>query len=412
MALNYLKKGVVELSKYPEFVPERVRKPISDAELERRWKLVRGEMKKEGIDCLVLQNDHRYRSGMVRYLTDIGNLSNPVSVVFPVEDEMTVFSNGGGYSLSQTPAYGCRGVKDRIGVPLFPTYVAGLCDADARGTVEIIKKRGDKKVGVVRISTMLGGFYKYLTENLPGVELVEFTNQIDEIKAVKSPEEIAFIRHTAKVQDYVMEAVRSYLRPGIYEYELRGFIIHLLSDLGSEEQLIMLGSAPLGQKAGHTAHYYQNRRIEAGDNVMVMLEPNGPGGYWTELGRTFILGEPTPLLQEVWNDALKAQYYTAELCKPGATGAEVYEKYNQYLEKNGYAKETRIHAHGQGYDLMERPGIRGEDPMVIKPGMNLAIHPTLAKEGAYIFCCDNFLTTEAKPERVHTNPQELFVIDC
>ena len=398
-------------SKFPEFVPARVKKPISDSELERRWTLIRNAMKSENIDSLLIQNDNRYRNGMVRYLTDIGSLSNPVTVIFPADEEMTVFSNGGGYSLSQTPAYGCRGVKDRIGVPLFPTYVPGLCDADAIGAVEIIKKRGDKKVGLVRASSMLGMFYKYVTENLDGVELVDFTDQVDEIKAVKSEEEIEFIRHTAKTQDYVMEAVQAILRPGIYEYELRGEIIHLLSDLGSEEQLIMVGSAPLGEKAGHTAHFYQNRKIEAGDNIMVMLEPNGPGGYWTELGRTFVLGEPTQQLLDVWADAIKAEQYTADLCQVGATGAEVYEKYNQYLESHGYSKETRIHAHGQGYDLMERPGIRGEDPMVIRAGMNIAIHPTLAKGGAYAFACDNYLTTESGPVRLHSVKQEIFVID-
>jgi Xaa-Pro aminopeptidase len=323
---------------------------------------------------------------------------------------MTVFSNGGGYSLSQTPEYGCRGVKDRIGVPLFPTYVSGLCDADARGAVEVLKKEGYRKIGLVRIGSMLGAFYKYLTENLHGIELVEFTDQIDEIKAVKSPEEIGFIRRTAKIQDYVMSAIKVILRPGIYEYELRGELTRLLSDMGSEEQLIMIGSAPLGERAGHTAHFYQNRRIEAGDNVMVMLEPNGPGGFWTELGRTFTLGEPSRELLAVWDDAVKAERYTAGLCRIGATGAEVYAQYNQYLVENGYSEETRIHAHGQGYDLMERPGVRGEDPMTLKAGMNLAIHPTLARDGAYAFACDNFLITEEGFERLHETQQEIFVL--
>lgn len=399
-------------TKYPDYDPNRIRKPISNQELERRWKLIREAMKKEGIDSLVLQNDQRYRSGMVRYFTDIGNLSNPVAVLFPYDDEMTAFANGGGYSLSQIPAYGSRGIKDRIGVPILPTYVPELSTADARGIVEVIKKRGDKRVGLVRIGTMLAGFYKYLVENLEGVELVDFTNQIDEIKAVKSPEEIEFIRHTAKTQDYVASAISSFLRPNKYEYEIRSEIIRLLTDLGSEEQLIMIGSAPAGQKAGHKAHFFQNRKIEKGDHVMIMLEPNGPGGYWTELARTWVLGEPHKELLEVWEDSRKAQHYTAQLCKPGANAAEIYKKYNEYLAEKGYAPETRIHAHGQGYDLMERPGIRAEDPMVIKENMNLAIHPTLAKNGAYAFCCDNFLITKDGPERLHSFPQEIMVISC
>ena len=396
------------------FEPDKLRKPISDATLEKRWDMVREEMKKENVDALVIQNEHRYRNGMVRYFTDIGSLSNPVTVFFPIDDEMTVFANGGGHSLSQTPAYGCRGVKDRIGVPIFPTYVPELSTADARGVADLIKKRDDKKIGLVRIGSMLGSFYQYLTEALAGqVEFVDFTNAIDELKAIKNEEEIEILRLSAELQDYVMNAIPSFLKSGMYEYELRSHIIHLLTNQGSEEQLIMIGSAPLGQKAGHKAHFYQNRRIEAGDAVMVMLEPNGPGGLWVELGRTFILGEPDETLQKVWDDAVKAQHYTASLLKPGATCGEIYDKYNEYVEHMGYAKETRIHAHGQGYDLMERPGIRGEDPMVIRPNMNIAIHPTFAKNGAYAFACDNYLTTDAEPVRIHKTSQELIkVVHC
>jgi len=113
---------------------------------------------------------------MVRYFTDIGSLSNPVTVYFPRDDEMTVIANGGGHSLSQTPAYGCRGVKDRIGVPIFPTYVKELNSSDAAEIVEVIKRRGDKKVGLVKLGTMLASFYIRLTESLSGmVEFVDFS---------------------------------------------------------------------------------------------------------------------------------------------------------------------------------------------------------------------------------------------
>jgi len=60
---------------------------------------------------------------------------------------------------------------------------------------------------------------------------------------------------------------------------------------------------------------------------------------------------------------------------------------------------------------MERPGVRGEDPMPIQYGMNIAIHPTFAKNGAYISCTDNFLVTNQGPERLHQFPQEIIVLD-
>jgi Xaa-Pro aminopeptidase len=385
---------------------------VSDAELERRWKLIREEMKKQQIDCLLIQNDNRYRAGMVRYFTDIGCLSNPVTVLFPINDGMTLLSNGGGYSPPQTPVWACRGVKDLIGVPVFPTYNSAVNAPDADAAVELIQKRSYQKIGLVRPNSMLGIFYKRVVEGLKDIEVVDFTEEVDLIKAVKSPEELKFVQKAAITQDYVAEAIPSFLLPGKYEYEIRHQICQLLGDLGSEEQLIMIGSAPQGQRAGHKAHFFQNRRIERGDQVMIMLEPNGPGGYWAELGRTYVLGEIPRELLEVWDDALKAQAYTASLLKPGITAAEIFDKYDVFIKGLGYASETRIYAHGQGYDLMERPGIRPDETMTIQANMNIAIHPTLAKGGGYAFCCDNFLSSETGGNRLHTFKQKIIPVDC
>lgn len=147
-------------------------------------------------------------------------------------------------------------------------------------------------MGFVNLGHINAAYYLYLKENLPGVDFVDATDFVDEIKAVKSEDEIAFIRKAIAVQDAVCAAVPTFVRPGRYEYEVRGAINRLLEDLGSEEQLIMLGSSPPGIPTGHLPTFYQNRRIEPGDQVFIMIEVNGPGGYYGEIGRTWCLGEP------------------------------------------------------------------------------------------------------------------------
>ena len=42
---------------------ENVFLPISDQELNRRWSAVRKEMKKQEIDCLVIQNSEAHMGG-------------------------------------------------------------------------------------------------------------------------------------------------------------------------------------------------------------------------------------------------------------------------------------------------------------------------------------------------------------
>ncbi|MGB8680462.1 MAG: hypothetical protein WCB78_11730, partial [Pseudolabrys sp.] len=50
---------------------ERLNTPISNAELERRWRVVRTAMEKEKIDVLLMQNNNDYMGGYVRYFTDM-----------------------------------------------------------------------------------------------------------------------------------------------------------------------------------------------------------------------------------------------------------------------------------------------------------------------------------------------------
>jgi Xaa-Pro aminopeptidase len=335
-----------------------------------------------------------------------------MSVIFPIDDEMTTITSGGPPQPPTPPEWAVRGVKNRISVPFFPNILS-VSTLDAQAAVKALNARNDKRLGIVRPASMSAAYYNCLKENLPSVEFVDVTDMIDQIKAVKSEAELEKIILAAKTQDAVVAAMPTIIRPGKYEYEVRTEICRILGDFGSEEQLIMLSSAPPGKPAGHIQHFFQNRRIEPGDQVMVMIEPNGPGGYFAEIGRTWVLGEPHPELLSVWKDSVAAQAFAADLCKPGAAPRDIIKKYNyEFLANLGYPPDLRLFAHGQGYDLVERPAIIDSEEMLIAENMALAIHPTLSKNGAYAFCCDNFIVSKEGTKRIHKSPQEIFVIDC
>ncbi|MFH0917051.1 MAG: hypothetical protein V1912_11495 [bacterium] len=70
-------------------------KMASDAELERRWTVVRQKMGEKGIDYLVMQNSEEFLGGTLRWFTDwVADLGFPYTVIFPVDDDMTVINWG------------------------------------------------------------------------------------------------------------------------------------------------------------------------------------------------------------------------------------------------------------------------------------------------------------------------------
>ena len=69
-----------------ELLKERVIRPISDEELERRWKAVREVMKGKKVDFLLIENNNDYLGGYIKWFTDVPAFhAYPVSAIFPVE---------------------------------------------------------------------------------------------------------------------------------------------------------------------------------------------------------------------------------------------------------------------------------------------------------------------------------------
>ena len=393
-----------------EFKPERIRFPIPTRELERRWSLVREEMKKVGIDSIVMQNDNQWLGGYVRYFTDLpSEQAYPYTVIFPANDEMTVISSGSS-APPPPPDWASRGIKEKIGLSYFRAFhYTNTVDAEA--IVNVLKRRKDKRVGMINLGLIPAATYLYMKEQLTEVEFVDATDLVDEIKAVKSDDEIEYIRKCVEIQDIAAEAVSTILRPGKYEYEIRSELTRILTDLGSEEQWIMIGSDQPGINTGQHPTFFQNRKIKKGDQVLIMIEVNGPGGYYGELGRTWCLGEPPKELLRCWEIALEAQKRAASLLKPGAKPGDVLIANNDFMISKGFAGEGRLFAHGQGYDLVERPALRPDETMLLKAGMLIALHPIASNDQAYAFCCDNFLIKENGSELLHKTPQKILVIE-
>ncbi|MGI5971897.1 MAG: M24 family metallopeptidase [Oscillospiraceae bacterium] len=379
--------------------------PISEKELERRWAAVGQVLKKRDLDILVVQNEGQDLGGYVRWLTDQA-AGYPVTVIFPRNGEMTVVLSGD----SQFPPKPRKGISSFICDGYFRT-LRPTHDYDARIITEVIKKAGARKVGLVNLGRMHACTYKYLTENLEGVTFEDITDDIDLIKAIKSPEELKYIENTAKLHDTIMAAVPTMLRPGRMEYQVRNDLYYLSCEMGGEGQIVLLcGSAPKGQVINYGPLAVQNRRIQYGDQFMVMLESSGPGGFFCEMSRYWSIGEPDEELVKGWEAALGTQRLIADLLRPGADLREVFSEGNKYLVERGYYPEGRIFGHSQGYDLVERPGIQWDEVMPVAENMVFAVHPSAINDKSNVFCCDNYIVTKDGSRRLEKMPQEIIIL--
>jgi len=373
---------------------EKLVSRISDAELERRWSLTRAAMEKAGIDALVMQNSNEFVGGYVKWFTDLpARQGVPLTVIFPREGDMIVVRAGprGGRLMDAGDGdWPWRGVSRVLTVP-YTTAECTTNTVDAELAVTELQSLGARKIGWLGMGAIRFSFGKYLTDHLGGVSLTDFSFAVDGIKAIKSPEEIDLIRATARMQDDVFAHVLSVIEPGMREFEVAAAAYYQTQLRGSSQGFVLTGSAPMGSPATKGLRHFQNRRLQEGDQFTILIETNGEGGYYTEIGRTIVLGKASNEMLDEFEFAEQAQRETLKQLKPGAAPAEIWANHNEFMRNGGRPEERRLYAHGQGYDLVERPSLRDDDPMRIEKDMNIVVHPTFQTDTTYAWICDNYM---------------------
>ena len=140
---------------------ERLQTPISTAELERRWGLVRAAMKRESIDVLLMQNNNDHMGGYVKWFTDMPATNGyPITVVFPGDDEMTVVMQGPFNGDSRPPADMWRGVKRMLTTPSYESahYTQYLRSGAGRQGAAPYARATIGFVGIYQMSFALGDY--------------------------------------------------------------------------------------------------------------------------------------------------------------------------------------------------------------------------------------------------------------
>ena len=392
---------------------ERIIQPISNAELERRWASVRSIMERDGLDAIVLQNASDWVGGYVKWFTDLPAANGyPRTVIFHRNGPMTVVEmgpfNGRRELAGKDPIH--RGVGTVLNSPSFVSVVYTL-GYDAKLAVDELASRNYRRVGCINMGALPHSLVSAMQERLANVQLVDCTDAVDTIKAVKSPEEIDLLYRCAHLQDAVFAQVLGMIRPGLRDIDVTAFVQAECMKLGSEQGIQLGHSAPLGLRSGFIGRHFQGRTLQAGDHLSLLIEVNGPGGFYTEIARTIVLGKATQQLNDAFASVKAAQDYTLSLMTPGTACAEIAAKHDAWMVAHGLPPEIRLYSHGQGYDMVERPLIRADETMVLAQGMCLAVHPGYETAELFGVICDNYMIEAAGPSAcMHKTEKKIFEV--
>lgn len=373
---------------------EKLVSRISDAELDRRWARARAAMQAAKIDALVMQNSNEFVGGYVKWFTDLpARQGVPLTVIFPLHGDMIIVRagpRGGVLKDEQDGNWPWRGVKTVFTTP-FTTAECTANNADSSLAIAALLDLGARRIGWVGKGAIRFSFGAHLSEELGHAMFTDFSPEVDKIKAIKSAEEIGLIKQTALMQDEVFKHIVGFIEPGMREFEVAAEAYHQTQRRGSSQGFVLTGSAPMDIPATKGLRHFQNRRLEEGDQFTILIETNGQGGFYTEIGRTIVLGKASAQMLDEFQIAHEAQTETLARLKPGVAPADIWNAHNAYMRSRGRPEEKRLFAHGMGYDLVERPSLRDDDPLTVERDMNIVVHPTFQTETAYAWICDNYM---------------------
>jgi Xaa-Pro aminopeptidase len=125
--------------------------------------------------------------------------------------------------------------------------------------------------------------------------------------------------------------------------------------------------------------------LRADEPIIIDLFPvHEESGYYADMTRTFVKGEPSPEILEMYTVLREAKQLAISRVKSGISGAELHQLVVDFFKERGYDSDTRgfVHnlGHGVGLQIHELPTV-GPSGKPLEAGNVITIEPGLYYPG-------------------------------
>ena len=203
---------------------------------------------------------------------------------------------------------------------------------------------------------------------------------IEELRAIKSAEEIALIRRSVQTNSRAFEQAAARVRPGISERDLAAELEHRMRRLGAEKPSFDTIVAT-GERSALPHAQPTGARVKAGDLLLVDMGAI-EDGYCSDMTRMLAIGNASPKIRRTYRAVLEAQLAAIDAVRPGAGSAAVDRVARRVLKSHGLDRAF-VHStgHGLGLEIHEPPRLGKRDKSRLQAGMTITIEPGVYLEG-------------------------------
>ena len=268
---------------------------------------------------------------------------------------------------------------------------------------ETMDELGIKKVGFESIYVTYGQFLTY-QEKLSDFEWVPAGELLENLRMIKTPDEIAKIKAACALTDKCFDHIKRLVQVGVTEFEIQLELEFFFRRNGATcafDPIIVSGensARPHGKATEKTLAEGDLVTFDFGAKV---------DGYCADMTRTVVVGKASEKTRAIYDSVLKVQLACLEMMKPGVIAGDVDAKAREI-----FGEWAQYFGHGLGHGLgilVHDTGRLGSgSKTVLEPGQIWTVEPGIYFEG-FGGCRieDDVLVTETGIEIFNTTTKEL-----
>lgn len=247
-----------------------------------------------------------------------------------------------------------------------------------------------------------------LKEAVPSIALVPADELLARLRSRPTQQEIERIRIACEMAEQAFRSGARLVRPGQREDEVAAGFRQPLSFLGGQPGVARADGYAFCMSGPNSARAYgayarsRERRVERGDLLLVHCNSYADG-YWTDISRTYCLGDPTEPQLRMYQAVLAGREAALAAIRPGAGGSEVDRAARRELTRRGFGAAFKHPCgHGVGFAAIDHhaiPRIHPHSNDRLEPGMVFNVEPAIYLDDVGgLRHCDMIVVTESGAE--------------
>jgi Xaa-Pro aminopeptidase len=248
-----------------------------------------------------------------------------------------------------------------------------------------------------------------LRSQLPGVQVVDGSSWALQVRSRKTAGELERMARSAMLAETGIARAVEQARVGVSELALMAIVGSTMLEGGGLPQFLVVTSGP---RSAHSDTFATGRVIQEGDLVRFDVGCTVEG-YWSDVGRTAVVGEPDTLQQERYEAILAGEQRQLDSVRAGMTAEKLFQVAVEGVEAGGLVPYRRQHCgHGIGLEVYEPPIINAAATATVEAGMTFCVETPFYELGwGGMMVEDMIVITEGGHARLTHSDRSLVVID-